>query len=120
MARPITPRLHGIADYALLGVWVGAPRLLRLARPVRSVFTAMGIVQAGLNAITDQPYAVRRIVPFRMHGTIEKCSAPLYVVLPLMAGAWRDRRSRFFFLAFGGMLVANFNLTDWNALPPKR
>ncbi|MFC4430986.1 hypothetical protein [Citricoccus alkalitolerans] len=117
MLRPITPRLHGIIDYALLGVWAGVPRLLGLPPKVRTVFTAMGVAQAGLNAVTDQPYALRRIIPFRVHGTIEKYGAALYVVLPLATGVWRDRRSRAFYGALGAALVTNFNLTDWTSRP---
>lgn len=113
LPRPITPRAHGLLDYALLGVWVGVPRLLKLPRRVQNVFGTMGLAQAGLNAVTDQPYALRRLVPFRVHGQIEKYAGPLYVVLPLAAGAWRDPRSRAFHLAFGAVLLTNFTLTDW-------
>lgn len=111
--RPIGPRLHGLVDYALLGLWAGVPRLLKLPPRVQAVFGAMGLAQAGLNAVTDQPYALHRLVPFRVHGEIEKYSGPLYILLPLAAGAWRDRRSRAFFLGFGAVLVTNFNLTNW-------
>lgn len=115
MFRPISPRAHGAIDYGLLMMWAGVPHLLGLPQPVRTVFATMGLGQAGLNAVTDQPYALRRIVPFRVHGLIEKYSSPLYVVLPLAAGTWDDRRSRVYFLAAGAVLVANFNLTNWNA-----
>lgn len=113
MWRPISPRLHGIIDYGLLVMWAGVPRLMGLPPRVRNVFTAMGAAQVALNAVTDQPYALRRIVPFRVHGLVEKYSSPLYVVLPLMAGAWGERRSRAYFLGAGVALVTNFNLTDW-------
>ncbi|AGF71199.1 hypothetical protein [Corynebacterium halotolerans] len=111
--RPVTPRAHGLVDYALLGVWAGVPRLLGLPRRVRTVFQVMGLAQVGLNAVTDQPYALRRLVPFRVHGEIEKYSGPLYIVLPLVVGAWRDPRSRAFHLVFGAVLLTNFNLTNW-------
>ena len=117
MSRPISPRLHGIIDYGLLTMWAGVPRLLKLPPRVRNIFTAMGAAQAALNAVTDQPYAVRRIVPFSVHGRIEKYSLPIYVVLPLAAGAWDDRRSRAYFLGAGAALLLNFNLTDWDASP---
>lgn len=80
---------------------------------MQTVFGATGLAQAGLNAVTDQPYALRRLVPCRVHGEIEKYSGPLYVLLPLAAGAWRDRRSCACFLGFGAVLLTNFNLTNW-------
>ena len=115
MDKPITPRLHGALDYGFLGVLLGGPAVLKLPRNVRLVFAAMGAVQTTLNSLTDQPYAVDRVVPFRVHGLIEKFSAPLYVGLPLAVGAWRDRNSRLFFLAAGASLVTVYNLTDWQA-----
>ena len=66
--RPVTAQLHGLVDYALLGAWIGVPRLLSLPPRVRTVFAAMGLAQVGLNAVTDQPYAAHKLIPFRMHG----------------------------------------------------
>ena len=115
MTRPISPRLHGLLDYGFLGVLLSAPTLLGLARPVRAVFALFGLAQSGLNAVTDQPYAVRRAVPFKLHGQIEKYSTPLYVVGPGLVGAWRDRRALAFQILAGATLVTVYNLTDWDA-----
>lgn len=115
MAKPISPRLHGLLDYGFLAVFAGVPRLLDLSPQVRAVFTGMGAAQTSLDAVTDQPYALRRRVPFRVHGLVEKASGPLYVAAPLAAGAWRDPRARAFLLAAGAALVTVHALTDWDA-----
>ena len=119
MKRPITPAAHGAIDYALLAAQLTVPRLLRLSDRARLVFGTFGVVQGVLNAVTDQPLAVRRIVPFALHGQIEKASAPVYALVPLLAGAASQRRDRAYWLAMGAVLVANFNLTDYQATPKR-
>lgn len=120
MKKPITPRVHGLLDYGLLATNLVAPKLLGLPPRVRAVFAAFGLIQGGLNAVTAQPLAVKKVVPFATHGLIEKSSTPLYVVAPLVAGAARDPKSRAYWIAVGAALVAVYNLTDWKALPPRK
>lgn len=93
---------------------LGAPRLLGLPPRARRLFAAFGLMQGTLNAITDQPLALTRRVPFRTHGLLEKANGPVYVALPALTGTSRDTRTRVFFLAMGAALVTVYNLTDWN------
>lgn len=117
MNRPITPAVHGAVDYGFLVSQLAVPRLLRLNRSARFLFGAFGVLQGALNACTDQPLAIKRLVPFAVHGRIEKASAPIYVLAPILAGVVKDPRARGYWLGMGAVLVANFNLTDWKATP---
>lgn len=114
-AKPIGPRLHSIIDYGFAAGNLVLPGLLKLRPAVIGVFAAFGIIQGTLNTLTSQPYAVQKVVPFKLHGAIEKSSAPLYVLAPLVAGAARDRRERLYWLGLGAVLVLVYNLTDWDA-----
>lgn len=113
--RPISPRLHSLIDYGLAAGNLTLPTLLGMSGCARAVFASFGLVQGGLNALTVQPYAVSRVVPFRVHGTVEKSSTPLFVGLPLLAGLNREPRARAFWLGLGVALVVVYNLTDWDA-----
>ena len=115
MREPLSPRKHAIADYGLLAVNLTAPSLIGATRATRTLFAAFGLVQGALNALTDQPLALGRLVPFRLHGRIEKLSGPALVALPLLAGVHRDPRGRAYWAAAGAALVTVYNLTDWNA-----
>ncbi|MEJ2863568.1 hypothetical protein [Actinomycetospora flava] len=115
LPKPITPELHGALDYGFLALNVIVPRLLRLPSRARAVFAAFGLVQGGLNAITDQPLAARHLVPFALHGRIERDSLPIYLGLPLLTGILRDRRTLAWFITAGATLVTVYNLTDWQA-----
>lgn len=113
--KPISPRVHSLIDYGFTLSNLTLPKLLKLPKPVTGVFAAFGLIQGTLNALTTQPYAAKKVVPFTLHGTIEKSSTPLFVLAPLIAGAARDSRSRLFWLAAGAALVTVYNLTDWDA-----
>ncbi|MCJ1688640.1 hypothetical protein [Rathayibacter sp. VKM Ac-2927] len=118
--RPLTPRLHSLIDYGFAAGNLSLPGALKLPPAVTGVFAAFGVIQGTLNALTTQPYAAKKVVPFALHGAIEKSSAPLFVLAPLLAGAARDKRSRIYWLATGAALVTVYNLTDWDARRPAR
>lgn len=81
----------------------------------KALFASFGVVQGSLNAFTDQPLAIKCLIPFTVHGVIEKYSAPAYLALPLLLGLHRRPRDRALWLGMGGALVIAYNLTDWNA-----
>ena len=116
--KPIKPKLHGAIDYGFFAANPLAPGLLGLKGSARTLSYLFGGIQGGLNALTNQPLALRRLVPFRVHGTIELSSAPLFVLLPWLTGALKEEaKSRRYFLALGAVLVTVYNLTDWEAMP---
>ena len=80
MKKVITPEVHGLIDYGLAAGNLVLPRLLRLPGATKGVFSAFAAVQGGLTAFTDLPVAVKKVVPFPLHGLIEKSSAPLFVI----------------------------------------
>jgi hypothetical protein len=115
MRRPITPAVHGALDYGYGAALLVLPRLLGLDRRARTLAAAFGLVDGALGAVTDQPLAVRRLVPFPLHGLIELAATPVVLLLAFLTGAARDRRARTFFLAAGATVGVVFSLTDWNA-----
>ena len=113
--KPISPRLHSAIDHGFAAGNLLLPSLLGLSGRARGLFAAFGVTQGTLNAITVQPFAVDHVVPFRIHGLIEKGSAPIYFGAPLLLGLQREPRARAFWLAVGAALVVVYNLTDWDA-----
>ena len=117
MAKPISPAVHGAIDYGFLTLMTVAPPLLGLQGPARLLPRLFGGGQGVLNALTDQPYALRRVVPFKTHGELERWSGPAFVALPVITGALREPRARLFFGGALVLLLLNYNLTDWDAAP---
>jgi hypothetical protein len=118
MNKPISPRLHGLIDYTLAAGNLAMPSLLKMPRASRIVFAAFGVIQGTLTAVTAQPLSLRKAVPFKAHGVIEKSSTPLYILAPLIAGTQKDPRSRAYWIAIGIALVTVYNLTDWKTSKP--
>lgn len=113
--KPISPRLHSVIDYVFAAGNLTLPTLLRTSGRSRALFAAFGLTQGALNALTVQPFAVDQVVPFRIHGLIEKNSAPIYFGVPLLLGLHRDPRARTLWLTVGAALITVYNLTDWDA-----
>ena len=113
--KPITPKLHGAIDYGFLGLMLAAPSLLGLSGPAKALPYLFGGVQGGLNAVTKQPLAIKRLVPFRVHGAIDLATTPALVLLPLVTGALKQPKVRAFFGGARGLLAAVYALTGWNA-----
>ena len=113
--KPISPRAHSAIDYAFLAGNLVAPTLLGMSGKARGVFAAFGVIQGTLNALTVQPLAAEKVIPFALHGRIEKASAPIYFGVPLLAGLGRESRARNYWLVLGAALVTVYNLTDWGA-----
>lgn len=117
MQRPISPELHGTIDYGFAAVNALLPSVLGLSARARAVFGGMGAVQGMLNALTDTAVGVDRVVPYALHGRIEKNSWPVLLGAPLVAGLHREPRARAYWVALGVALVTVYNLTDWSATP---
>jgi hypothetical protein len=118
MTKPITPRIHGLIDYGLLAANLVVPRLLGGSSKAQAVFGAFGAAEGSVNALTQQPLAVRKLIPFRVHRLIDLSSVPLYAVLPLATGVTKEPRIRAYWISVGVLLLAVFALTDWDAKNP--
>jgi hypothetical protein len=117
MRKPISPKLHGVLDYATAATTAAMPLLSRVTRPAARTAEAWAAAYALLSALTDYPLALRRQVPFRAHGTIDRTLGLVLPALPWIIGFARDRRARNFFLALAGVSIVVTALTDWNSEP---
>ena len=111
MARkPVTPALHGLVDYGFGIVNLAVPALLGLTGSARVVPAAWAVTKGTLNALTDQRYAVRRVVPFAMPGPLESAGLPTLAVTTVASGALKQPRARRFFAVLFADLVTNYKV----------
>lgn len=113
--KPIGPAAHGAIDYGFVTMHALAPTLFNLKGPAKTLCYAFAGSQGLLNAFTDQPLAVKRVVPFRMHGQLETPLLPGLLVLPWLTGAFKQRNARRYFFTFFAVALANYLLTDYRA-----
>lgn len=115
MKKPIGPKAHGAIDYGFVTMQALAPSLFGLRGSAKSLCYAFAGAQGVLNAFTDQPLAVRRLVPFRVHGQLETPFVPALLLLPWVTGALKQRKARRYFVSFFVVALANYLLTDYKA-----
>jgi hypothetical protein len=115
MKRPITPAMHGAIDYGMSTVLLAAPWLLRMSRKAALTFNAFGAAQAGVNALTNQPLAVRPLIPYKTHRTIDAVALPAHLAVPLLTGVAREPKARMLWIGALAGMIGVILLTDWDA-----
>src|SRR5215212_6490889 len=60
MRKPISPRIHGVLDYATSAAVATAPRAMNFPKPARVLFGSLAAGYTGLSAVTDYPLSVKR------------------------------------------------------------
>jgi hypothetical protein len=115
MSKPISPRMHGVIDYATVATTAAMPRMLGFPKQAEQLCYALAGGYGGLSSVTDYPLAVRRKVPFKMHGAAEAAVGLALPFMPWVLGFARHRPARNFFLGLTALTAVVAALTDWNA-----
>lgn len=115
MRKPISPRLHGVIDYATSAAVALAPKPLRFPRQATRLCESLAAGYTGLSATTDYPLGLKRVVPFKVHGAAELAIAATLPAMPWLLGFAEHRPARNFFLGLTAMSLVVAALTDWDA-----
>lgn len=113
--KPFGPGLHSAIDYGFVATLLLAPTLFDLKGSARTLCYAFGGAAGILTALTDQPLAVKRLVPFRVHGEVDTPFVPTLLLLPWATGALGQPNARRFFTGFFFVVLTNYLLTDYRA-----
>ena len=114
MNKPLSPRAHGVLDYATVGLTALAPTLLGFPARTAVASRALAGGYLGLSMLTDYPLSVRRVVPFGVHGVVEVGLGAALPFLPRVLGFGRDRRAARFFYGLTAVTAVVAVLTDWS------
>jgi len=109
----IPPRLHGILDYVTVLLFLGAPALLGLAGWPRAIAYALAGVHLAMTLATDFPAGAVKLLPFPVHGWVERVVGPVLIVLPFVLGFRAS--ARVFYLAMGAVVVVVGLLSQYRA-----
>ena len=114
MNKPFGAKAHCCIDYGFVTTLLLAPRLFDLQGAARTLCYVFGGAAGVLTALTNQPFALYRLIPFRVHGRVDTPFVPTLLLLPWATGALRQRNARRFFGAFFAVVLTNYLLTDYN------
>jgi hypothetical protein len=118
--KPISPRIHGVLDYATSAAVAVAPRAMHFPRPARLLFESLAAGYTGLSAVTDYPLAAKHLVPFKAHGATELAIAAVLPALPFALGFADHRAARNLCFGLTALTLVVAALTDWNGVKQRR
>ena len=103
----ISPTVHGVLDYLVASVLIGAPFVLRfsdvsLAAALIAVAAGSGLVVYSL--LTAYSAGMRAVIPFRVHLVLDASAAVALLVVPFLFGFAGTPRA--FYLVIGTAVLA--------------
>ncbi|MBA3708727.1 MAG: hypothetical protein H0W83_07915 [Planctomycetes bacterium] len=116
MKKLISPRIHGVLDYAAGAAFLLAPHLFAFGGTPALICYVIGLVHIGLTLVTAFPLGALKVVPFLAHRQIEAVVAAVIIAMPWFAGFSSDGKACWFFVAAGLALLAVVALTDYRAV----
>jgi hypothetical protein len=121
VTKPISARVHGVLDYALVAAFLNAPMVLGFhGTPAAIVYWLAGI-HLLMTGFTDFPLGVFKVIPFKIHGVIDLVAGVFLLVAPWIFGFAADYTARNFFIAIAIVAFVVVALTDFAQrvqLPP--
>lgn len=65
--RIVSPRMHGILDYASAGTMVVLPRKMGFSKSTTNLMTGAGAAVVGMSLLTRYPLGLVRVLPMPIH-----------------------------------------------------
>ena len=62
--KPISPKVHGITDYVLVGSLLTLPSILGFNNKVRNFYAFEALTLLTYIGVTDHPNAIKPLIPF--------------------------------------------------------
>ena len=104
----LTPKLHGLGDYAAAAALIVGPFVLQIAD--QSVFAHWFSVAGGVGLIvysllTDYTFSAANVIPFKTHLLLDSAAGVAFILLPLLLGLDGIARIYFFVMGVGVLVV---------------
>ncbi len=115
MAKVLSPRGHGLLDYALALGFLLLPGILEFSQNAAYLSYIIGVVYLGASLLTKYPLGAIKAIPFPIHGVIESIMAAAWIVMPWVFDFADDTAARSFFMVAGIGLLLVAALTDYKA-----
>ena len=113
-SKPISPKLHSLIDYALVGSLFTLPSLLGFNQTVKKIYGAEALALLVYVALTDQPVAVKPLIPFPVHGKIDPFNVAQFALQTGLKAFRKEQKALIFNIGFTAIAGLTVLLTDWN------
>lgn len=109
--KKISPTLHGYLDYVTVAIFLVAPSLIGLTGLAMIFSYALAGIHLAMTLVTDFPLGAIKLLPFTLHGWVERVVGPVLILLPFGLGF--DAPARSFYIVVGIIIVIVGALTDY-------
>ena len=109
----LNPRTHGYLDYVTVMLFLVAPTVLGLTGIPAMLAYALAVIHLVMTLVTNFPLGVVKLIPFTIHGWVERVIGPLLIVVPFVLGFSTDLVARNFYVAIGFVIVLVGLVTDY-------
>ena len=113
MAKPISPKLHGVIDYLSVPLLLAAGPLFHFSGWPAQVTSTLAGVALVYSAFTRYPLGLVKMISFPMHGVIDFMFAAALLLSPFVFHFSNDSPARNFFIAMGIFSLIVIALTDF-------
>jgi hypothetical protein len=107
----ISPTQHGYLDYATVVLFLAAPSTIGLTGIAGILAYVLAAIHLAMTLVTDFPLGVIKLVPFSIHGWVERVVGPLLVLLPFVFGF--EGAAQGFYIMIGIVIIIVGLLTDY-------
>lgn len=109
----ISPRMHGYLDFLTVILFLLAPALFGLNQLPSLLAYSLAVIHLIVTLASDFPFGIIKIIPFPIHGWIERIVGPTLIAVPFILGFSADEIARNFYIAAGIIIIAVGLLTDY-------
>ncbi|WMJ09207.1 hypothetical protein [Nitrosomonas sp. sh817] len=113
--KVISPRIHGYLDFLTVFIFLLAPTLLGLGQLSAILAYSLAVVHLIVTLASDFPFGVVKLIPFTVHGWIERMVGPLLIAIPFILNFSTEEAARNFYIAMGAIIIVVGMLTDYQA-----
>ena len=113
MKKPVSPAAHGIMDYALVGSLLTLPSLFGFSAKVKKLYAAEALALLVYVALTDQPAAIKPVIPFPVHGKIDPFNVAGFALQTGLKAFRKNKKAMAFNIGFTALAALTVLLTDW-------
>ncbi len=111
--KVISPRMHGYLDFLTVIIFLLAPTLLGLSQLPAMLAYSLAAVHLMVTLASDFPFGIVKLIPFTIHGWIERLVGPSLIALPFILGFADEETARNFYIAMGVVIIGVGILTDY-------
>jgi hypothetical protein len=115
--KPISPKLHGIIDYAFAGTLLLLPSLLHFNKKARKLYKLIGLEVLAYSALTDYPAGLEPVISFDTHHKTDCANIAGLAAVTTCKYIHKDKAILAFHTGMTAMAMITVLLTDWKAQP---